>query len=319
LAEDTVSNWKKKANRILEEEGSPLPRQTLARRDIPTGEESRADRPFSPNVDERPSDAPAGLSVPEWAREDDGDPNFSFPESPAKRADTWLRLDGDFGLISDIHVPYYDHRVLEKFAETCYRKGVRRFIAVGDTMDGNQFHPKRGGVQTERRYQDDVETCKVLLRQLLRIFESGIILNGNHDYWFQAHMRGQIDPEWLLSNIFHEFEGRIVWSEFEQATVYSGDREFRLLHGANYSGPNPLGVAKQYSAKFECGVVMGHEHHHEAGFSRSGKHQVVVMGGAHDMRRLAYIHRSPRTNPVQTNGFAILKEGWVKDYPLRFD
>ncbi len=228
-------------------------------------------------------------------------------------------LHGDRACISDTHFPYHSGSLLRQFCLDAYNRGVKRFVLIGDMMDGNQFHPKRGGCQQHsRRWQDDAELAKTVLRGLLQVFDGGEVLTGNHDAWFQAHFRGQVDPEWIMENIFHEFADKLTFTRFEQAKLFSGGKEFRLLHGANYSGPNPIGVAKRLSAKFEAGIVMGHQHHQEAGWSVSGKHRVVCMGGAHDPALFGYTQISPRTNPCQTQGYAIIRNGEVEVFDKQF-
>ena len=91
-------------------------------------------------------------------------------------------------------------------------------------------------------------------------------------------------------------------------------KDVRLLHGANYSQANPVGVAKKLCSKFLSSVVMGHQHHAESGIDLSGRFQAVCLGCAADPRKMMYIHKSPRTNPVQTQGYAMLKDGYVKAY-----
>lgn len=248
----------------------------------------------------------------------DKDPHtrFVFPESRQPIVtDQVLKLDGNYGLISDLHIPFHDNRVLEDFCNRCYDNHVSKFVVIGDTFDGNTFHPTRGGKQDhDRRYQDDVELTKVIFRQLLKCFDSGVVLQGNHDSWFIKHMRNQFDASWMMEHLFHEFGSRITHSNFEQCTVISDKKQFLLTHGANYSGTNILSVAQKLSAKYEMGVCMGHQHVSTEGWSYSGKYQCVCLGGALDTRRLMYVHNSPTVNAQMTNGFAILKDGWIKSY-----
>ena len=242
-------------------------------------------------------------------------PRFMFPGSPAASATAQiLQIDGDYGLISDLHIPYHDPAVIERFCAECWRHGIKKFAILGDFFDGNQFHPKRGKDQHHsRRFQDDVVLAEEILAGLLSCFDSGVFLQGNHDEWFSAHMRGQVDPAWMLEKLFNGIADRVQFTGYQQAILTSGDQEIRLAHGRSYSQGNPLGVAKTLSAKFEQPVVIGHQHHHEAGYSRSGR-QVLCMGGSYDPTRMAYIHESPGGHPKQTRGFAIVKNGTIYDW-----
>ena len=242
--------------------------------------------------------------------------DFNIPESPVAlfKVPTFY---GDFALISDIHIPYYSREVLEAYVQQAHRMGIKEAIWVGDTMDGNQFHPKRGGVQHKRVYQDDITLQQSIVTQMLNYFDTIHVLGGNHDGWFGAHMRGQIDPTFLMSKLYGDWGGRVTWTETEQADVISHNGvRIKVAHGANYSGSNALGNTKRMAAKFGCPVVTAHQHHHEKGIDVSGKFICIAMGGGCDSRRMEYVNKSPRTNPAQTNGFAMFKDGELTDYPI---
>lgn len=242
-------------------------------------------------------------------------PKFSIPESTQPVADDFLKLSGDFAIISDLHVPYHSSRTIEKFLDTAYSHNLRKFLIVGDMFDCGQFHPKRGDFQHHNhRYQDDLELGAKILEPFMECFpEGGVVLSGNHPAWFISQMKGELDTDWTYSKFFHKFP-KVQWSNYEQCRVTSGEKSFRCTHGANYSGTNPLSVVQRLSAKFEESVIVAHQHHSTQGWSYSGKHQCIALGSACDTSRLSYLHHSPKTNPCQTNGFALLKDGVVTAY-----
>lgn len=242
-------------------------------------------------------------------------PKFSIPESTQPVADDFLKLSGDFAIISDLHVPYHSSKTIEKFLDTAYSQNLRKFLIVGDMFDCGQFHPKRGDFQHHNhRYQDDLELGAKILEPFMECFpEGGVVLSGNHPAWFISQMKGELDTDWTYGKFFHKFP-KVQWSNYEQCRVTSGNKSFRCTHGANYSGTNPLSVVQRLSAKFEEGVVCGHQHHSTAGWSYSGKYQCIALGSAADTSRLAYLHHSPKINPCQTNGFALIKDGYISVY-----
>lgn len=247
-------------------------------------------------------------------------PKFSIPESTQPVADDFLKLSGDFAIISDLHVPYHSSKTIEKFLDTAYSYNIRRFIVNGDMNDCGQFHPKRGDLQHHNhRYQDDLDLNKVIYAEFMKCFpEGGYVLSGNHDRWFIDNMKGELDTDWTYSKFFHEFP-LIKFSNFEQCRVLSGEKSIRVLHGANYSATNSLGVAQKLCSKFEESVLMGHQHNACSGWSYNGKYQAVCLGGAYSLDRLSYLHHSPRTNPTPTNGFALLKEGRIQNFDFQDD
>jgi predicted phosphodiesterase len=223
-------------------------------------------------------------------------------------ADQIVEVEGDLLIMSDLHVPYHDAELIDTAIRHAQDMDIRQWLIVGDLMDGNQWS-RRGLNQTyQRRWQDDAEIAQSIIAQLVEHVGPGTVLMGNHDAWFVRHFKGQAETEWLLSRLFRTGEN-VLWSMFEQCRIKSGGREIRATHGANYSGANPLGVGQRLAAKWECSVVMGHQHHATHGLSWSGRHQIVCMGGMHDPRKLAYIHEAPRTNPAQTRSYVILTGG----------
>lgn len=239
---------------------------------------------------------------------DQRDELLAIARSDAPLADQIPFLHGDMLIMSDLHVPYHDAALIEEAMRAARAEGISQWLIVGDMMDGNQWSKRGLNLTYQRRWQDDAEIAKAIIDQLVEYLGNGTVLMGNHDAWFIKHFRGQADTAWLLSRIFRT-DDHVLWSMFEQAAIKSGDREIRATHGANYSGANPLGVGQRLAAKWECGVVMGHQHHATHGLSWSGKHQVVCMGGMHDPRKLSYLHEAPRTNPAQTRSYVLLKGG----------
>ncbi|NBW19657.1 MAG: hypothetical protein EBR82_67960 [Caulobacteraceae bacterium] len=238
---------------------------------------------------------------------------FSLPRIDMPAGDDYLRLSGDYLLLSDLHIPYHDPAFIEKAVRTAQRDGIRKFVIIGDTMDANQFSKRGKQLGIQRSWQDDVIIAEAVYRALLGVFDLGVVLLGNHDAWYESHYRGLIDPAFMFPRVFQTGE-RITFSRYEQAEVVSGGRAIRLLHGANYSAANPLGVAQTLCAKFEQTVAMGHQHHACSGRSRSGKHQAICLGGCYDVSKMSYLHVSPRTNPVQTRSFGILQGGIIRHY-----
>lgn len=233
------------------------------------------------------------------------------PASHAPTATDWPRMRGDYLVISDLHIPYHDADLLAQAVEDARRIGIDRFLIVGDFLDIHQFSKFAERLGHLPRLQDDLEVAGRVLDWLLeQLPGGGCLLMGNHDARIERMVRGHMEPGWTYRRLYQADE-RIEIARHEQAEVESGGRVIRCLHGANYSGANPLGVAQRLAAKFESGVIMGHQHHACEGFSLSGRHQCVCMGGMHDPARLAYLHVAPRTNPAQTRSYVLLKDGYA--------
>jgi predicted phosphodiesterase len=238
---------------------------------------------------------------------------ISAPLSDAPLADQVVEVDGDMLIMSDLHIPYHDADLIDEAVDRACSAGIKQWLIVGDMMDGNQWSKRGLALTYQRRWQDDAEIAQAMIHYLVERIGPGVVLMGNHDAWFIRHFRGQAETAWLLSRIFNT-DDDVIWSHHEQCLIRSGGRMIRALHGANYSGANPLGVGQRLSAKYESAIVMGHQHHATHGLSWSGRHQIVCMGGMHDPRKLMYLHESPRTNPQQSRSYVILRSGYMAHY-----
>ena len=275
-----------------------MPLRDIARQLWPTESPSTTYRWVRTIINRHMTDLSTGTKV--------SDPIVARSDAPF--ADQIVDVEGDLLIMSDLHIPYHDADLIDNAIRHAQDMGIKQWLIVGDLMDGNQWS-KRGLNQTyQRRWQDDAEIAQAIVAQLVEHVGPGTVLMGNHDAWFVRHFRGQAETEWLLSRLFRTGDD-VIWSMFEQCRIRSGGREIRATHGANYSGANPLGVGQRLAAKWECSVVMGHQHHATHGLSWSGRHQIVCMGGMHDPRKLSYIHEAPRTNPAQTRSYVILTGG----------
>ena len=136
------------------------------------------------------------------------------------------------------------------------------------------------------------------------------MIQGNHDAWLFKHLRGEIEPDFVLGRLIR----KMAITSNEWCDVVSGDIRFRVEHGANYSSSNPLRVAQKLSARFRMPVVMGHQHHAVTGWDDSGEMQCIASGGVFDPTKLSYYNKSHRASPAMTQGFVIIQHGWATHF-----
>lgn len=234
-----------------------------------------------------------------------------IPVSPMPRADLYPELHGDHALISDIHLPFHDADVLGAFLDTAGQLGITRFAIVGDTWDNAMFHKRSAGKQADYKWEDTLGLADQIFAVFAKAFpDGGDILQGNHCQWLFDRLGNHASPQTLLARLFSGHKN-VRWHQTQTARLRQNGQTITLTHGRNYSQGNPLGVAKRLCSKTLSHVVMGHQHHNEAGRDVSGHFQAVCMGGAHDPRRQHYIVDVLATNPTQTTGFAMARGGIV--------
>lgn len=256
--------------------------------------------------------APAAAAPPPtWAAE--GGEHPAIPPSPEARSDEYPRLEGDYLVLFDPHLPLHDKALLDEACERAARLGVKRFLIGGDLFNHPQFGRHDRDKAQERRWQDDVEIGDRVMEALCARFPGpNHVIMGNHCRWLFDALRGQADVSWLWSRILQGAGERVTFTDHEMCQVTSGGERFFVAHGANYSSVNPLGVAKRLAGIHHMHVVIGHQHMAEQGRDASGRYQVICGGGVFDPARMRYANLVAKTLPRMQQGYVIIKGGYAK-------
>ena len=228
-----------------------------------------------------------------------------IPEAPVRSTEGWMKLIGDYAVVSDLHIPFYHAPTLERLMDEAENAGLNQLIIAGDLFDFNMFHHGPRGAAHQRRGQDDVELGRGVLKGLLQHFKSIKVFMGNHDNYLAKDLRNHFDADFLFSKFFGEFT-QVKWSGYSHCDVVSGGVQWKVVHGAAFSETNPVGVAKRYAEKFNCNVIVGHQHRVE---ESHGKYDCYCIGGAHDQTKMAYLNFDPTPNAKPRRSFGLLKDG----------
>lgn len=85
---------------------------------------------------------------------------------------------GSYGVLSDMHIPYHDLQAVEICIEYFLKRGIKKVILNGDTVDAYQLsHWQRD--PSKRNFQGEAEMLKAFLKEVTKHFTITMKL-GNH-------------------------------------------------------------------------------------------------------------------------------------------
>lgn len=118
-----------------------------------------------------------------------GKAGFKIPKSDARVRRNYNLVDGTWGILSDIHIPYHDEEALEIALSHCEEVGVDHILLNGDTCDcyNISFHEKD---PEERDLANELYKTREFLAHLRERFPSSKIVYkiGNHEARWERYL-----------------------------------------------------------------------------------------------------------------------------------
>jgi hypothetical protein len=232
-----------------------------------------------------------------------------------------MKLEGDAAVGGDTHSPFMDYKFAEAFRTWAEYYGLKRGILAGDVFDGNSqntFRKKTRGVPLSLEFK----MFRALLRYWLEWFEELIYLPGNHCDWLLYNMDGQIETTDYYNMLgLQEFEGRIIFTPYDNLTLHSGSENWFIAHQKEAS-VDPWTVGDGLAQKFQMNVVVPHQHNNVLSSDRYGRYTILGIGGMFDPAKLSYIGLKTTKRGVPQQGFGMIKDGCghlITPYPRMTD
>lgn len=224
--------------------------------------------------------------------------------------DAELRLEGDFSIMSDMHLPVTRYDVVNRWLDDSQAAGLAHAILPGDTFNQDKWsrheHKQGGAGPAEER-----EAGLWAFPAMLDVFDTITLCLGNHeenlhrklDYTiaFDRTMRMQ------LADLTDDQLARITITGRDYVLIDTDEGLWRVCHTRSYSR-QPLAYPGKIALRHGCHVAGAHRHHHAQGFAANGK-SIVELGGAFDEDRMAYANRWSNDFPRMTNGYMLLRGG----------
>jgi predicted phosphodiesterase len=216
-----------------------------------------------------------------------------------------LKLPGThFAVISDIHVPFYDHEMWEMFRREVKDRGIPTVLIAGDLFNQDQF--SRFPNRFTNDWQKEKREATRLLEELgqLKCCERIGIIPGNHDTRLLKKLAG--------NDSFAELVRQVLPTKDYGTEVLVGETGIAEL-GKKWLAFQPKGysrvpgtVARDMATKYQKHIISTHGHSTSLTFDKSGTHYCIEIGGIPDPRCLEYMQCEPTTHPSWVPGFCVI-------------
>ena len=221
-----------------------------------------------------------------------------------------LRVEGDFSIMSDLHLPVTRYDVMNRWLDDSQHHGLSRAILPGDVFNQDAWsrhEHKQGGAGPDEEHA----AAMWAFPAMLDVFDELIVAMGNHDQ--NAHRKLDFSVSFdramrmLLADLSDDQLSRITITGRDYVLVDTDEGLWRICHTRTYSR-QPLAYPNRLALRHGCHVAAAHRHHHAQGFAANGK-SIVELGGAHDEERMAYANRWTDDFPRMSNGYMLLIDG----------
>lgn len=219
-----------------------------------------------------------------------------------------LVIEGDAAILSDIHVPCTNLTIADYVIPVCHKylpKRKRIGIINGDlfSMDAFSFFAQTIVPPT---WKHELLAAKLLVEHWLSFFDELILLPGNHERRLPRMLDGNSSMEDVRNMLTRS--NKVRSTEHGHVILRSGDREFRVTHGRQYS-VNTLWVGNELAHKFNQHIISGHQHHGALGMDRYKRFIVMDVPALVDQNKLAYVTLDDSKMPNMGCGFGLVKDG----------
>jgi hypothetical protein len=217
-------------------------------------------------------------------------------------------------LYFDIHAPLHNEELLTWALRFQTKWKVGTAIIPGDFMDMRSFSPfiPDPGVT----FEHDLNVASGIIKVIASVSQNVLILNGNHESWFDHFAKREITPDMML---------RLLDAP---ANVFANSHHSCILNDPLSSLPWMIGHPDQFrqskgsvptaiANKYWCNVVTGHEHTFYTSESIGGQAVVAAVGCIADINKLGYAVKKLNSTPMMSEGFGVIKNGRLHNLSWR--
>lgn len=239
-----------------------------------------------------------------------------IPEGIAEHSEQPLRIPtGNLLVLGDLHCPHHSALMLKRAVATCRKHfpHVKDVAFIGDTFNFSQIssHPKTG---PSASFLDEKLMVARVLRAVLKSFEHGWIINGNHDERQAKRLDMALDLEGL---IYDCFRGDLPVAQLHISNLdwmlVDGDRPWKLAHPSNHSAIGAK-VACEIAQLDQINVILGHNHRVGRAMSADGRWEGIDNGHCTYPDFHFYVKRRANKYARWSAGFTILSDGFAHTF-----
>ncbi len=231
------------------------------------------------------------------------------------RYDRFDRLQGDFAISADWHIPLVDREMMRLYLDVSKRHRLRRCLVLGDFLNEDQFshYTVTGASPSEVQFGDELTLAAEVLEELLIAFPDGLyFLRGNHDDRILRLLRWSLGLQDVFALIGRRVAERLQHHLTQKARIsdYSFvhvNSSWFACHPATYSKV-PMAVARDVAEVEGMHTILGNGHGFGLCKDRSGRYYCVDAGCMCDPRKIWYKSMRVTRHPAWVNGFVLLKD-----------
>lgn len=202
-----------------------------------------------------------------------------------------LNQAGQWGVISDIHIPFHDVKILELFAQECKRRKVAGLLLNGDVMD---FYKLSRYLQDPSypAFSREVRLGRQFFKWMREQFRRAEIIynEGNHDKRFRNYIYTQAANFSGVDNFELESVLRLddTGVQFVSDQVLIDLGKLSIVHGHEFpsASNSPVNPARGLYTKAKRSAICGHHHRTSSHSEKDVKGKIVKtwsLGCASDL------------------------------------
>lgn len=241
-----------------------------------------------------------GILTPKIKKESDFK-GLEFKPIEQERHVNFLRLTGDAISVSDVHVPFWDKRLLSYMLETAKKFVIKQLVINGDWLNMDSFSHWVTGFRGRKETETELLSASYYLVQCLKVFKKIYITSGNHEDRLFKILEGQIPHHTFLKMITDD--DRVIKSDYSYCDL--GDT-IRIVHPKNYGDRGGV-VPTDLADKYEKHIISGHNHQWGIQVSKNGKWLGIDQGMGGDPEKIEYHQKSITRNRTWQQGFTLIK------------
>lgn len=223
----------------------------------------------------------------------------------------FFKLNGDFVITSDWHIPYYDADACNKMVAIAERMDVSKIIIAGDFFNQDAFsHYVNNNVVD---FGTEAATATEVLDKLCTAFDEIYITTGNHDIRILKLLTYRLQSREFWKMISTEIGRQIKVSDYPYLRL---NDKWHITHPQNFS-VQPTSVARKMNHKYQMSVGVAHGHQMGVTYSPSGGDVLFDTGGMFDQDKIEYSRMCDTTHSEWQTGFSIIKNNYLYQFPKK--
>jgi predicted phosphodiesterase len=217
-------------------------------------------------------------------------------------------------VISDTHAPYQNKKLLLAAFQLAKERNVKTLIHAGDIIDGGEYN-----IQAKHELvppiQTEIEHARSILYTAQSIFNTTILLPGNHDQHYTKKEKISFHDFIYTVLLDGKFSNKFISTDYDY--VYYGG--FAIIgHLTNGYDMIAGKIAANLALKYRRHALVGHDHIMGALQAENGFWGISI-GAMFMPGSFAYKAKAYNTFPHSQLGFVIIADGRISHFDVNLN